>query len=99
MKFELPYLSSYSWLLLLAALLCLAGLMNLYSVSLLAGLGAFKKQLVWVLAGLLTVAVISRLRPHTLEAHSVTFYLFFLALLGLLFVFGKTVSGSRSCSR
>ena len=96
MKLELPNLSRHSWLFLLTALLCLAGLINLYSVSLLADLGAFKKQLIWVLAGLLTVGVISRLRPLTLKNHSVTFYLFFLALLALIFVFGKTVSGSRS---
>ncbi len=92
----MPNLSRYSWLLLLTALLCLAGLVNLYSVSLLAGLGAFKKQLVWVLAGLLAVAVISSLRPITLKNHSLAFYLLFLVLLALLFVFGKTVSGSRS---
>ena len=96
MKLELPNLSRYSWLFLLTALLCLAGLINLYSISLLADLGAFKKQLIWVLAGLLTVGAISRLRPITLKNHSVTFYLFFLALLALIFVFGKTVSGSRS---
>ena len=96
MKLELPNLSRYSWLLLLTALLCLAGLVNLYSVSLLAGLGSFKKQLVWVLAGLLAVAVISSLRPITLKNHSLAFYLLFLVLLALLFVFGKTVSGSRS---
>ncbi len=96
MKLELPNLSRYSWLLLLTALLCLAGLMNLYSISLLEGLGAFKKQLVWILAGFLTVAIISYLRPLTLKNHSVTFYMFFLVLLGLIFVFGKTVSGSRS---
>ena len=96
MKLELPNLSSYSWLLLLTALLCLAGLANLYSISLPEGLGTFKKQLVWVLAGLLTMAIISHLRPLTLKSHSVTFYLFFLVLLGLIFVFGKTVSGSRS---
>ncbi len=96
MKLELPNLSRSSWLFLLTALLCLAGLINLYSISLLADLGAFKKQLIWVLAGLLTVGTISRLRPVTLKNHSVTFYLFFLALLALIFVFGKTVSGSKS---
>lgn len=96
MRLELPNLSRYSWLLLLTALLCLAGLVNLYSISLLEGLGTFKKQLVWVLAGFSTVAIISYLRPLTLKNHSITFYLFFLVLLGLIFVFGKTVSGSRS---
>ncbi len=74
----------------------MAGLVNLYSVSLLDGLGAFKKQLIWILIGLLTVAAISYLRPLTLKNHSFTFYLFFLALLALLFVFGKTVSGPKS---
>lgn len=81
---------------LLTALLCLAGLVNLYSISLPDGLGAFKKQLIWVLAGFLTAAAISRLRPLTLKNHSLAFYLFLLALLALIFVFGKTVSGSRS---
>ena len=81
---------------LLTALLCLAGLVNLYSISLPDGLGAFKKQLIWVLAGFLTAVAISRLRPLTLKKHSLAFYLFLLALLALIFVFGKTVSGSRS---
>ncbi len=92
----MPNPSRYSWLLLLTALLCLAGLANLYSISLSTGLGAFKKQLIWVIAGLLAAAAISRTRPSTLKKHSLTFYLFFLALLALIFVFGKTVSGSRS---
>ena len=92
----MPNLSRYSWLLLLTALLCLAGLVNLYSISLPDGLGAFKKQLIWVLAGFLTAAAISRLRPLTLKKHSLAYYLFLLALLALIFVFGKTVSGSRS---
>lgn len=81
---------------LLTVLLCLAGLVNLYSISLPDGLGAFKKQLIWVLAGFLTAVAISRLRPLTLKKHSLAFYLFLLALLALIFVFGKTVSGSRS---
>lgn len=42
------------------------------------------------------MGVISWLRPLTLERHSFTIYLFLLVLLGLIFVFGKTVSGSRS---
>ena len=96
MRIELPNLSSASWILVLTLLLCAAGLVNLYSISQLDGLGAFKKQLIWVLAGLVTMAIISRLRPLTLERHSLTFYLLFLVLLALIFVFGKTVSGSRS---
>ena len=93
---ELPNLSRFSWMLLLIALLCVAGLVNLYSISQLDGLGVFKKQLIWVLVGLVTMAVISGLKPLTLKRHSLAFYLLFLALLGLIFVFGKTVSGSRS---
>lgn len=81
---------------MLTALLCAAGLVNLYSISQLTGLGAFKKQLIWILVGLLTMAAISRLKPLTLKRFSLTFYLSFLVLLALIFVFGKTVSGSRS---
>ena len=96
MRLELPNLSKSSWILLLTTLLCVAGLANLYSISQLTGLGAFKKQLIWVLTGLVTMAAISRLRPLTLKRHSLAFYLLFLVLLVLIFVFGKTVSGSRS---
>ncbi|MXW21873.1 MAG: rod shape-determining protein RodA [Candidatus Dadabacteria bacterium] len=96
MRTELPNLSRSSWILGLILLLCAAGLVNLYSISQLDGLGAFKKQLIWVLAGLVAMAIISRLKPLTLERHSLTFYLLFLGLLALIFVFGKTVSGSRS---
>ncbi|MYA49038.1 MAG: rod shape-determining protein RodA [Candidatus Dadabacteria bacterium] len=96
MRTELPNLSRSSWILGLILLLCAAGLVNLYSISQLDGLGAFKKQLIWVLAGLVTMTIISRLKPLKLERHSLTFYLLFLGLLALIFVFGKTVSGSRS---
>ena len=96
MRLELPNLSKSSWILLLTTLLCVAGLANLYSISQLTGLGAFKKQLIWVLTGLVTMAAISRLRPLTLKRHLLAFYLLFLVLLVLIFVFGKTVSGSRS---
>ena len=96
MKLESPNLSKSSWVLLLIFLLCTAGLVNLYSISQLTGLGAFKKQLVWVLVGLLTMAAISNLKPLTLKRYSFAFYLGFLVLLALIFVFGKTVSGSRS---
>lgn len=96
MRLELPDLSKFSWMLLLVALLCVLGLVNLYSISQLTGLGAFKKQLIWILVGLLTMTAISRLKPLTLKRYSFTFYLGVLVLLVLIFVFGKTVSGSRS---
>lgn len=83
-------------MLLLVALLCMSGLVNLYSISQPTGLGGFKKQLIWTLAGLLTMAATSRLKPLSLKKHSFAFYLGVLVLLVLIFVFGKTVSGSRS---
>ena len=43
MRLESPNLSKSSWVLLLVFLLCAAGLVNLYSISQLTGLGAFKK--------------------------------------------------------
>lgn len=42
------------------------------------------------------MVTISWLKPLTLERHSFTIYLFLLVLLGLIFVFGKTVSESKS---
>ncbi|MCY4262387.1 MAG: rod shape-determining protein RodA [Candidatus Dadabacteria bacterium] len=89
-------LSRSSWVLILTMLLAVAGLVNLYSISKLTGLEAFKKQLIWVMGGVMTMAVISRLKPLMLKRHSFAFYLFLLVLLVLIFVFGKTVSGSRS---
>ena len=83
-------------MLLLVALLYGAGLVNLYSISQPTGLGAFKKQLIWIFVGLLTMAAISRLKFLSLKKYSFTFYLGVLVLLVLIFVFGKAVSGSRS---
>ena len=81
---------------MLTIILACAGLVNLYSVSKLTELGAFKKQIIWVMGGVVIMAVISRLKPLTLKRHSFAFYLFFLVLLALIFVFGKTVAGSKS---
>ncbi len=92
----MPNLSKYFWLLLLTVLVCSAGLINLYSISLPTGLGVFKKQLIWVLTGFLTLVAIGSPKPSTLRKFPFAFYLFFLVLLVLIFVFGKTVSGSRS---
>ncbi len=83
-------------MLLLFSLLCLAGLANLYSISYLSDLVIFKKQLIWVLTGLVIMVAISHLKPVALKRYSFTFYLLLLVLLALIFVFGKTVSGSRS---
>ncbi len=83
-------------MLLLFSLLCLAGLANLYSISYLSDLVIFKKQLIWVLTGLVIMVAISHLKPIALKRYSFTFYLLLLVLLALIFVFGKTVSGSRS---
>ena len=85
-----------SFFLPLLILLCAAGLINLYGISQSSGLSVFKKQLIWTFVGIVAMISISHLRPSTLRKHSFGIYLVLLITLGFVFLFGKTVSGSKS---
>ncbi len=96
MKFELSNLTRSNWILMLLLLLCATGLANLYSISLDTELGIFKKQMTWVVIGIVVATVISFIKPANIKRLSMAFYIVCFIFLVLTLVFGKTVSGSQS---
>jgi rod shape determining protein RodA len=80
----------------LILLICLIGLVNLYSASYQTGLGVFKKQLLWIVIGIFGAIFVSFLDLKTLERYTHHVYFASVLLLLLVLIFGKEVSGSKS---
>ncbi|HJS46367.1 MAG TPA: rod shape-determining protein RodA [Gemmatimonadales bacterium] len=90
-------------LLVVVGLLLLFGLLTLYSAGQTdvptAATGAWRRQLVWIGAGLVVLFVASRTSPRLLEWGAPALYLFSLVLLVLTLVIGTgtgTAAGTRS---
>lgn len=91
-------------LLTTVAALVVFGLLMLYSagqtdVPILAAQGAWKRQLVWLAAGLGVAAVAFRMSPRFLEWAALPLYGFALILLGLTLLIGRgggTAAGTKS---
>ena len=90
-------------LLVVVGLLLLFGLLTLYSAGQTdvptAATGAWRRQLVWIGAGLVVLFVASRTSPRLLEWGAPALYLFSLVLLILTLVIGTgtgTAAGTRS---
>jgi len=95
--FDRRLIKNFGWLILFLSLLFAAfGLINLYSASYHTGLGAFKKQLIWVSIGLVTMLIITFLNFNLLQRYSTHIFVISLLTLVFVFVFGREVSGSRS---
>lgn len=95
--FDRRIIKNFGWLILFLALLFSAfGLINLYSASYHTGLGTFKKQLIWIFIGFITMLIITFMNSNLLKRY--TMHIFVISLLTLIFVFifGREVSGSRS---
>ena len=95
----LIYLKHYDWILLAAMLLLICfGLLEIYSIALSQddlNLLNFKKQIIFVVTGLILLFALSLIEYHNLRAFSHYFYLIgVLALLGVLF-FGADIRGTR----
>lgn len=95
--FDRRLLAGFGWSLcfMTIAFACLA-LLNLYSASYQTGLGFFKKQLLWVGIGTISMILISFLNYRILKRYSL--YIYGLSILLLIYVlfFGREVSGSKS---
>lgn len=90
-------IKNFNWSIFsLVALICLVGLINLYSASYQIGLSIFKKQLLWIAVGFVGVIFVSFLESKTIERYTYHMYLASLALLIIVLIFGKEVSGSKS---
>jgi len=71
-------------------------LLNLYSVSYQTGLNYFKKQLVWVICGIVSMLLISFVNYRTLRQYALYIYGFSILALIFVLIFGKEVAGARS---
>ena len=95
--FDRRLIKNFGWLILFLSLLFSAfGLINLYSASYHTGLGSFKKQLIWVSLGFMTMLVITFMNSNLLKRYSMHIFIISLITLVLVFILGKEVSGSRS---
>lgn len=90
-------------LLVVVGLLLLFGLLTLYSAGQTdvptAATGAWRRQLVWIGAGLVVLFIASRTSPRLLEWGAPALYLFSLVLLALTLVIGTgtgTAAGTKS---
>lgn len=95
--FDRRLLYNFGWSLFFMTLaFSLLSLMNLYSASYQTGLGYFKKQVIWVSIGVLSMILVSFVNNKQLKRYSMYIYVFSLLLLLFVLFFGKEVSGSRS---
>jgi rod shape determining protein RodA len=97
MMIDRRLIRNFNWSIFsLVVLICLLGLINIYSASYQTGLNIFKKQLLWVVVGSVGVIFVSFLDSKTLERYTYHLYLGSLALLVIVLLFGKEVAGSKS---
>lgn len=90
-------IKNFGWtILLLTVVFCIIGLVNLYSASYHTGLTSFKKQVVWVSAGLLVMLGVSFVNYMLLNRYALHIYTGSVFLLLLVLLLGKEVSGSKS---
>lgn len=93
------YLRNFDWLVFFSVLLLIAfGLAEIYSISLGQGnvdLPGFKKQVFFVLAGLVLLFLFSFVNYHNLRFFSNYFYIIGVIILGLVLAFGSTIRGTK----
>ena len=95
--FDRRLIKNFGWLILFLALVFSAfGLINLYSASYHTGLGTFKKQVIWVSVGFITMLLITFMNSNLLKRYATHIFVASLVTLAFVFIFGREVSGSRS---
>ena len=95
--FDRRLLKNFGWFLLLLTIAFSAtALMNLYSASYETGLGSFKRQFIWVAAGLGALIFLSFINYRLIRQYSLYIYCFTILLLLYVLIFGKEVAGSKS---
>jgi len=91
-------LSNFDWILFLAILAaCSIGLVVIYSATTgTPSAGAFHRQLIWLLLGIVLMLLAVLIDYHTLAEFASAFYGLSLALLLLTLVYGRVVNSSKS---
>ena len=92
----------FDWLLFISVLLlCVVGLVTIYSIDS-SGLESFKKQFIFVLLGIGTMLALSLFDYRVFKNHSsvlISFYIFSIVLLIVVLFFGYRVHGTMSWFR
>ena len=97
MMFNSQFLRSFGYsLLILSVIFAALGLLNLYSSSFHSGLSSFRKQLIWVVAGIVAMVSTSAINPNLYSRYAPHIYAGAVLTLLLVVLFGKEVSGSKS---
>jgi Bacterial cell division membrane protein len=97
MMLDRRLVKNFNWSIFsLIMVICVVGLVNLYSASYQTGLSVFKKQLLWVVLGIFGMVLISFLDTKTIERYTQYAYIASVLLLITVLVLGKEVSGSKS---
>jgi rod shape determining protein RodA len=94
--FDRRLLKNFDWgLFFITVLICIIGLVNLYSASYQTGFKVFQKQLVWLIAGVAAMVITSFFDYRIFERY--TYYLYALSILCLIavLVLSKQVLGSK----
>src|SRR6267378_2881770 len=91
-------LNNFDWILFLAILAtCSVGLAVIYSATTgTPSAGAFHRQMIWLLLGLVLMFLALLIDYHTLAEFSYVFYGLGLLLLLLTLVYGRVVNSSKS---
>ena len=88
---------NFGWFIMgLTLMLAIFGSINLYSASLHTGLGAFKKQLIWLAIGIVSMISVSFINFNLLKRYALRIYI--VSVLGLIavLILGVKVYGSKS---
>jgi len=97
MMFDRRLVKNFGWLIMgITLMLAAFGLVNLYSASFHTGLGAFKKQLLWLAIGTVAMISVSLINYNLLRRYALHIYIVSILVLIAVFILGKEVSGSRS---
>ncbi|MDO8592485.1 MAG: rod shape-determining protein RodA [bacterium] len=93
------YLKNFDWILFTAVILLVCfGLAEIYSVALgrsQVDLLNFKKQIIFIIAGAISLFLLAGFDYHSLRSYSKYFYILAVLLLAGVLVFGQTIRGTK----
>ena len=77
-------------------IICVIGIINLYSATINIGTEVFKKQILWVSIGLFITILLSLINYRLLLRYASHFYIINILLLVVVLIVGREISGAKS---
>ena len=77
-------------------IICVIGIINLYSATINIGTEVFKKQILWVSIGLFITVLLSLIDYRLLLRYASHFYIINILLLIVVLIIGREISGAKS---